>query len=391
MKGVLVYALVLIPLVACNPSPGGVSSEGFQLKDGYEINLDSYTSPVEEFFQYVTDWKGREMIAFHVRKANTIKLYDLKTGDLAEELKYSENGPNALPNIYDFHIHDQDHIFLNKRYHYKLYLVDSDLNIKNEFYFLDEDEKIDPNSGLPLSKDTFLPVFNHNRLFKSFGNHIVLTGSPDLDPDFTNYFDSDCLLVKVCQENKDIQRVTGYSQKLKGKAWGSFHAFLYTDFNPDENEYFLSYAADDEIYIKDLNFSKIGSFKTFPNKYKQILPIPSSARESEKSYLSHYNEQYIFGSVLYDKYRDLVYRVALEPNPDYGDVFVKDPLYKPRNMVVMAFDPDQDYKKVAEMRLVQSGKGVYLDRCFVNEKGLNITYVDLENEDKLYFKTFLVE
>jgi hypothetical protein len=46
---------------------------------------------------------------------------------------------------------------------------------------------------------------------------------------------------------------------------------------------------------------------------------------------------------------------------------------------------------VAEMRLKKSEKGVYLDRCFVNAKGFNITYVDLENEDKLYFKTFVVE
>jgi len=331
------------------------------------------------------------MIAFHIRKANAIKLYDLETGELSEELKYSENGPNALPNIYDFHIHDQDHIFLNRRYHYQLHLVDDKFNLKRTYDFLDTDVKLDPNSGMPLSKDTFLPVFNHNRLFKSLGNYFVLTGSPDLDPDLFNYFDSDCLLVKVSRKNNDIQRGTGYSPKLKGKAWGSFHAFLYTEISLDKEVFFLSYAADDEIYIKDLNFSDIRSFRADPNKYKQILPLPSSARESEKSYLSHYNEQYIFGSVLYDKFRELIYRIALEPNPDYGDVFVKDPLFRPRNMVVMAFDPKQEYKKVAEMRLLQTEKGVYLDRCFVNEKGLNITYVDFENEDKLYFKTFVVE
>lgn len=87
----------------------------------------------------------------------------------------------------------------------------------------------------------------------------------------------------------------------------------------------------------------------------------------------------------------MIYRIALEPIPENDDMLLMDPLYRPRNMVVMAFDSKQDYKKVGEMRLQQSEKGVYLDRCFVNEKGLNITYVDLENEDKLYFKTFVVE
>ena len=56
----------------------------------------------------------------------------------------------------------------------------------------------------------------------------------------------------------------------------------------------------------------------------------------------------------------------------------------------MAFD-GTNYNKITEMRLVQSDKGVYLDRCFVNEKGLNIAYVDMGNEDKLYFKTFVLE
>ncbi|RZS96110.1 DUF4221 family protein [Cecembia calidifontis] len=391
MKGVLVYALVLIPLVACNPSPGGVSSEGFQLKDGYEINLDSYTSPVEEFFQYVTDWKGREMIAFHVRKANTIKLYDLKTGDLAEELKYSENGPNALPNIYDFHIHDQDHIFLNKRYHYTLYLVDSDFNIKNEFYFLEDDEKIDPNSGIPLSGDSFLLVFNEKELFRKFGDQIIVNGVPDKNADYSSSYEVNCLLVNLNLGSKEIKRLLGYPKTMKGNAWGVFHANLYSDFIESSNKFLLSYAADESLYLSDYKDQYLEKFAAHPKNFKRIEPLPGVAKNNDRAYLSHYNEQYIFGSVLYDEYRDLVYRVALEPNPDYGDVFVKDPLYKPRNMVVMAFDPDQDYKKVAEMRLVQNGKGVYLDRCFVNEKGLNITYVDLENEDKLYFKTFLVE
>ena len=132
------------------------------------------------------------------------------------------------------------------------------------------------------------------------------------------------------------------------------------------------------------------TFSAYPEKFIPIKPLPAQARDNDSAFLAHFNDQYIFGSILYDGFRDIIYRVVLEPNPEYGDVFLKDPLYKPRNMVVMALD-GTNYNKIAEMRLVQSDKGAYLDRCFVNEKGLNIAYVDLNIEDKLYFKTFRVE
>ncbi|MFT4856478.1 MAG: precorrin-2 methylase, partial [Planctomycetota bacterium] len=106
---------------------------------------------------------------------------------------------------------------------------------------------------------------------------------------------------------------------------------------------------------------------------------------------SHWQDNDLFGSIHWDPYRKLIYRIMEEPNVNYNKDMLRDPLERARNMVVMAFDTKQDYRKVAEMRLKKSEKGVYLDRCFVNEKGFNITYVDLENEDKLYFKTFLVE
>ena len=70
--------------------------------------------------------------------------------------------------------------------------------------------------------------------------------------------------------------------------------------------------------------------------------------------------------------------------------FLNDPLFKPRNMIVMAFDA-VSFDKKAEMKLRQSDSGVFLDRCFVNEKGLNIFYLDFEDEDKLFFKTFLLD
>lgn len=362
----------------------------FKETNTFRLNLDNFTSPVEEFIQYVPDWGNREAIAFHVRKKNEIKIYDLQTGELTESLRYPGEGPDSFQGIYDFHILNRDTIFLNKRYLYKMYQVNKDLKKVQEYSFLGENEKIDPNSGIPLSGDSFLAIFSHNEIFKKIGDRIFLNGVPDKNADHKSSYDVDCLIVSVDLESKEIERLLGYPKKLQNNSWGVFHANLYADHSKKTNKFYLSYAADDEIYITNSDLDVLKSFRASPDKFVTISPLPAQARNNDIAYLDYYTKQFVFGSILYDEYRNLIYRIVLEPNPEYGDVFLKDPLYKPRNMVVMAFD-GTNYNKITEMRLVQSDKGVYLDRCFVNEKGLNIAYVDLGNEDKLYFKTFALE
>ncbi|AFL84396.1 hypothetical protein Belba_1799 [Belliella baltica DSM 15883] len=383
--------LVLFCLISfsCGGKIGNGNSRVFKEIHEYVLNLDRYTSPVEEYIQYVPNWKGKEVFAIHVRGMFEIKLYDFTTNELLETLKYSHEGPKAYPNTYDFHIHDENNIFMNRRYHYRAHLVNQHFDLIKTFEFLDPGTKVDPVSGIPLSGKTFLPMFNHNKIFKKFPDKFILTASPDISSYDPKKFYADCLLINVELETGEISRVKGYPEKMHGKAWGVLHSYIYTDYSERKEQYFLSYAADEELYVENDKFERIASFSAKPEKFKEIKAIPVNAVFNDPVYMTHYNEQFVFGSVLYDEHRDLIYRIALEPNPNYGDTYTKDPLHEPRNMIVMAFD--SNYEKIAEMRLEQSEDGVYLDRCFVNEKGLNITYVDLNNEDKLYFKTFLVE
>ncbi len=385
----IILVIIFFLLFSCNNKKGDYELRYFKETNTFRLNLDNFTSPVEEFMQYVPDWGNREAIAFHVRKKNEIKIYDLQTGELTDSLRYPSEGPDSFQGIYDFHILNRDSIFLNKRYLYKMYQANKDLIKVNEFSFVDEGDKIDPNSGIPTSGNSFLAIFSHNEIFKKIGDNIYLSGSPDRNPDFKSYFDTDSKMVSINLKSGEINRLLGYSKKMRNNAWGSFFNILYSDYSKQKDQFLLSYAADDEVYFANSSLEIVGSFYTYPEKFIPIKPLPAQARDNDSAFLAHFNDQYIFGSILYDGFREIIYRIVLEPNPDYGDVYLKDPLFKPRNMIVMAFD--NAYNKIAEMRLVQSEGGVYLDRCFVNEKGLNIAYVDLNNEDKLYFKTFRVE
>lgn len=235
----IIISVCSLLMIACSEKKQEESLGVFREVNTYQLDLDRFTSPVEDHYQYVTNWRGEEAYAFHIEAKGQIKLYSLATGALLETLPYALNQPNLQYGIHDFYILNEDSIFLNRRRAYKVYLIDSAYEI-----------------------------------------------------------------------------------------------------------------------IKTLNFM---------------------------------SENNIFGPIHWDPFRNMIYRIMEEPNEDYVPNLLRDPIQRARNMVVMAFDPNQEYKKVAEMRLKKTEKGLFLDRCFVNEKGLNITYLDLENEDKLYFKTFVVE
>src|SRR5690554_6918456 len=82
----------------------------------YNVFLDYYTSNFEMASQYLPDWRGTEAFAFLNRKNNQIKIYNLNTGLLTDSIQYQNDGPNGVGSIYEFHIHNEDSIFLNAKY-----------------------------------------------------------------------------------------------------------------------------------------------------------------------------------------------------------------------------------------------------------------------------------
>jgi hypothetical protein len=360
----------------------------FEEIDSRQINLDDKTSTVESFIQYVPDWKGNEAIAFHVRDINTLKLYSINSGDLIENLKYETQGPNSFQGIYDFHILNEDSLFLNKRYLYKTYLVNQNFELLHEIDFLPKDVELNPVTKIPLGGDSFLPVYSHNRIFKKFKNKIFITGSPDENPRSKEYFDTNSLIISYDFDSQQIEKLFGYQEKMKGKAWGSMHSRVYATFYEEINKFFISFEAEEKLFVTDENLKVIDQFDAFPEKdYSAVKPISEGIINSDKAYLKHFRSQFQFGSVLIDTKKNILYRVALKPNSQMEETFLNDPLQNPRSIVVMAFDL-KTYRKLAEINLYSNDEIVFLDRCFINSDGLNIAFVDLKNEDKLYFKVF---
>lgn len=390
LKLVILSFMFFLLLCACNHRSNDQTEIKIKEVSEYEISLDRFTSPVEEYIQYVPNWKGIEVIAMHVRRKNQIKLYSLNEGYLVDSIKYETQGPSAIKIVYDFHIFNEDSIVLNHRYQYTMSLMDQDLNILKQFNFLPEGVELDPKTQMPTSGDTYLVVFDHKKLIKKLGSKLIITTSPDRNQFDPYYYDADNLLISLDMETMEVKGLMGFPEKMKGKTWGYAHADFFSTYLPDIDKLLVSFAADEKLYLLDVELGFVESFNAKCKSLKKIRPFGSKiSNPSQEEALDYIFNMPIYGSVLFDPYRNLYYRIGLAAVPNYGTTFIRDPLHNPREISVLVFD--LNFKKVAEQRIPHAENGVYLDRCFVNEKGLNITYVDLENEDKLYFKTFLAE
>ncbi|SDZ56428.1 DUF4221 family protein [Rhodonellum ikkaensis] len=389
MKFTFITAFIL-GLFSCTEKKREEIPTAFREVHTYQLNLDRFTSPTEDYYQYVKNWKGQEAYAFHVMGKEEIKLYNLGNGALIETLAYGDNQPNLQSGIHDFYILNEDSIFLNRRRAYKVYLINQEFEIVKAMDFMGKNDEIDKNTGWPKSKETFMPVWSRNRFFRKIGDKIFVSGAPNIIASSVDAFNTKTSLNSYSFGTEEITPLLGYPEEMQGKIWGEFFKMISSDYS-QEDFFVHSYAADERVYITDRAMNLIHDFEAFPEGHKKVPPLTLKEIENSDALLSHWQDNDLFGSIHWDPYRELIYRIMEEPNVNYNKDMLRDPLERARNMVVMAFDAKQDYRKVAEMRLKKSEKGIYLDRCFVNEKGFNITYVDLENEDKLYFKTFLVE
>jgi len=381
----------LIQTLSCsekNKSNNDLQSNWVNISE-ITLNLDRYTSPVEEYSQYIPSWKGEESFAMHVRGKDQIKIYNLRTGNLADSLKIETDGPNSFRGIYDFHILNEDSIFLNQRYAYRMFLVNQNFDIINTFSFLPEGVKLNPKSGIPTSGENFLTIFNNKRnIFQINKKKIIVLGSPDKDFFSKEYYDTQSLILSKDVFNNETKSILGYPNWMKNKVWGTFHSFVYSAYNTENNTFVVSYAADEKLYIVDRDFKVIKKFAGGGSPLKEIRPMNQVTRDP-KGYSAYLFGMPIYGPIYYDEFKKLYYRIGGYPIADYEDIVPRDPLNNPRDLVIMAFDTNGN--KVAEETLRQSEEGIYLDIGFVNKEGLNLTYVDLQQEDKLVFKTFSVK
>ncbi|AFL82837.1 hypothetical protein Belba_0166 [Belliella baltica DSM 15883] len=381
---------VSFSILGCSASTD--DGEIFEVKEGESIaiKLDHQTSPAEQYTQYIKDYNGKEVYAVHVKNRAAIKLYDLASGELFEEIKIPTTGPDAINSVGHFYIHNQDSIFLNQGLLFKLVLVNRSMEKLDVYDLMPDDIDWDPNTYRTTSTDLASLTFDMKRDFVVINNSIKTQTIPylyPLDPKMTNV---EGLIISVDLASKSFYKFGDFPEEMKNKVWGGFLSLYFLRENSEKGESILSFAASENIFVYN-NSQKFNSiYYASSNKIKKISHYVKSDPVQEQE-MDYYMNMPVYGGIYHDEKNGYFYRIAKYPNGDNYDPYKSDfldPMANPRDFCIIVLD--KDYKKVTEFDIKQPKDGVYYDMCFANENGLYIPYVDLNNEDVLYFKNFKV-
>ncbi|MFD2033254.1 DUF4221 family protein [Belliella marina] len=386
-----VLSLFYIPflILGCSGSTDG--DQRFEVKEGQfiSVQLDNQTSPAEQYTQYIKDYKGREAYAVHVKNRAAIKIYDLASGELFEEIKIPTSGPEAIRSVDCFYIHNSDSIFLSQGLLFKLLLVNQEMNILKTIDLMPEDADWDPKTYTTTSNELGVMIFDMKRDF--YVNEFNVAGQilPFMSP-YKHKANVEGLLRAISLDREIYSKFGTFPESMKGKTWTSTMAYFYSRVNKVNGDFILSFGASTDIQVYDNSYKFKSSYYASSKKLKDISHYvnPDPTREQEMEY---YMNMPVHGGIYHDVENGFFYRIAKYPRGKEYDLYKSDfidPMANPRDLCIIVLD--KDYKKVAEFDIKQPEDGVYYDMCFANKNGLYIPYVDLNNEDVLYFKNFKV-
>ena len=303
--------LILLVLGACAdeanqfPSIASLSSVdkdiSFQIDEETKLpnNLCWFKDGDKEYLSFVNIYNRTEIL-----------IYDLKTGQLTNKIEFEREGPNGILEIYSHSIINFDSIYISCA-NEQLCLSDTSSQIKQRIPM----PKLTDSSKViaPLSPPT---IINHQI-------YIPQNVNPQLGE---NYMGKSPLGVMI---DTITHKVTAtplhysnlYSNEdLMYATHGNRTQYIF-----DGNLFVYSYDILDSLYVLDSELSKIGSYYA-KSRYIDEVRTHSNRNWDLNMVLRQTCETPSYGTVVYDKYRQVYYRFAypetkIEKKDNALDVF----------------------------------------------------------------------
>ena len=390
MKSTSLFPIISI-FILCNYSCQENKSKGLieleklpKLAEVGSINLtlDSVTvGQSEKSIEYFTE-NGKEYLAKFNKPDQSIKVFSLESGKVTKSIQMSTTGPNALV--------DFDGVPSN----FKYISPDSILlynDVKSEIVLINSQAEINNNWKITTWSDSVsYPMFSLGTYAKMIVNkqRLILPGDISM-------YDRLVPPVSVIQLNdkKTPQKQIPEDFKIYTQyplyEIGSAHLFEASSTVNSKGEIIISYAMDHRVLILDKDLK--ASYKELKNP--RLEGIKGYGKNMKKVDInSEEYDNYLFTTglyyaILYDKYRNIYYRIAKLPFPiaEFQELR-KTGAYKPPKYSIIAYN--EDFQPIGELVFDIE---FYISRMiFVSEKGLNIGKTT-NNEDLLTFTTFALD
>ncbi|WP_186756032.1 DUF4221 family protein [Echinicola salinicaeni] len=359
--------------MACNNSrkkSENIFRNGQNLEKTDEIQLKTDDLGTIDFLRHqVFEIEDSTFIYVLNKSISALEIYNLTSAKFVKRIGIPDEGPHAITNLQGFFVHSSDSIFVFPQGHVKnTILVSSKGEVLSHF-------------SPPVPKNDIHGIVNHKSVpsapsyFKD--KKLYFSVLPLLDTKVPENINESVLLASefILEDNQlDFPDKMHYPSSYLKKGWVTYHT-NYSRIIDEKGNWIYSFAGSDSLFIYDNNY-KLNS-KVLA-KSKEIEEIPSfEVYPGKLNSMQMCIEYGSYGRVLYDKFKNLYYRIVrlprgYDPKGDYDINALAKSAFS-----IIKFDGE--FNRLSETVFE---KEIYDLNCvFITKKGLNIPRTNYWNED----------
>lgn len=370
----LLYVL-LISVQSCNRVGSVVNNHAYaetpnqnilHLRDSLELTLDTETSPTIGYLQYY-DIDTTQCLAILNDFNHTIYIYDYNAASVINKLKINTIPPQG------FFIDDNIYTYSYLKGTLSVIDTDNGTHQMTASMVLPEDKLSKTFTPYPYAT-TLSPIIKHN-------NYIVSIGYRSGESKYETTTNRPVISLFDLNTRK-ISTAINYPEIYSKYNWGGQMAYRlpYYTTSPD-GKIVVSFPASHDLIVSSFDCLSSVTSKFGGSRYiKEINSYPASKRKvgiSSSDVWNWYMDNPSYEGVIYDKYRNIYYRIARLPDRNYE--FGERGNHKP--VVIIVLDHDLNY--LGEY-LMPEGPRYFPANIFVSREGLNVQIL-MDNEDILKF------
>jgi len=368
--------LLVISLLSCN-------SKKLEQENNYILNsdgvlrflLDSATSNNSLYLEPFFDKKAnKELLVYLSKKKPSFIFFDIEKQTVAHELLLKSEGPNGVGKPTGAYIRSFDSIYVVSSYSYEISLVNMMGTRLKRFVVL---EGTDYNDNTCLINPCCSPIYPINNKL-----HFVVYPDRSLAKlFFYEGFTNSCLDINTGQ----YTYLGLFPEEYKGKTWGvrgPGHSWVLNT----AGNFVSSFAVPDSVIEWSVE-QKLRKKYYAGTIFRKSKTMPFEKPDSGHDLDGYALETIYYEGLVYDKYRDVYYRIACLPvDVKDKDGNLNDYFNKPISIIIL----DKDFKIIGESKIADNTYLFYM--FFVGKDGLyfaktNPHYKGLE-EDYLVFDRF---
>lgn len=289
-----IKVVVLFVFISCQDTNNNSEIQMYESGQYIRLTLDDNTPNLSNGIQY---FNGGNPLMFNLNwKENSIQIFNLNTQKNIKKIKFDKEGPLGVSDIFGFHVHNLDSIFLFNHGIGRIYLTDTSGNVYSTIKYKAPEE--------------YSTAFIHNSYFVS--NPVILGDKMIVKTRFNGH------IGKITNEELSKKELlysidlTNGTTDFLGLTYPKDYfaegiKYVEPSISYANGKYVVSYFGDHNIYIIDSSNGEIQSNKIKSHFVEETLPtLAIDADPFELRTYAYASSHY--ENIIYDPYRNLFLR-----------------------------------------------------------------------------------